>query len=195
MDMYVIRCLPNRSTGISPFVAMHGWEPTTPLQLLYNGWVQKGLGPINLEEWVQVNTERVQNVRDISIGSQVTNSTKRKEDWDKKAQVRQFEKGDRVHMRKPGLSTKLEESWAGPYTILKRNLPLSYKVTTGDRILPFVHIQLLKLYTQRESTEKVKRVTTVLDPHTISDSIEDQYAEAKVTGIATSGNREADIAS
>jgi len=42
---------------------------------------------------------------------------------------------------------------------------------------------------------KVEKVTTVLDPDTIRDSIEDSYAEAKVTGVATSGNRKADIAS
>ena len=31
MSLYLIRCMPNRSTGISPFVAKNGWEPTTPL--------------------------------------------------------------------------------------------------------------------------------------------------------------------
>ena len=34
MAMYFLRCMPSRTTGLSPFKAKHGWEPTTPLQIL-----------------------------------------------------------------------------------------------------------------------------------------------------------------
>ena len=54
-------------------------------------------------EWVEVNSERVQRMRDLAIANQLENSTKRKEEWDKQAQFRQFEKGDKVHI--------LEEEW------------------------------------------------------------------------------------
>ena len=94
MSLYFIRCMPNRSTGISPFLAMHGRDPSTPLQLSYKGCVQRDIGPIDLEEWVEVNSERVQRMRDLAIANQSENSTKRKEEWDKRAQFRQFEKGD-----------------------------------------------------------------------------------------------------
>ena len=60
MSLYFIRCMPNRSTGISPFVAKHSWESTTSLQLLVKGWVQRDIGPIDLEEWVAENSDRVQ---------------------------------------------------------------------------------------------------------------------------------------
>ena len=120
MSLYFIRCMPNRSTGISPFVAKHGWEPTTPLQLLYKEWVQKDIGPIDLEEWVAENSDRVQNMREVALANQSANSDKRKADWDRKAQFCQFDKGDRVYMRKSGLNTKLEDSWVGPYKVLKK---------------------------------------------------------------------------
>ena len=45
--------------------------------------------------------------------NQKANTEKSNTDWDKKAQFRQFEKGDRVYLRKSGLNTKLEDSWAG----------------------------------------------------------------------------------
>ena len=32
MCLYFLRCTPNRSAGISPFLLKHGWEPVTPLQ-------------------------------------------------------------------------------------------------------------------------------------------------------------------
>ena len=37
MALYFLHCTPNRSAGLSPFLLKHGWEPTTPLQLLYKG--------------------------------------------------------------------------------------------------------------------------------------------------------------
>jgi len=57
MALYFIRASPCESTGISPFLARQGWEPTTPVQLLYKAWAQHDLGEVDLEEWVMVNSE------------------------------------------------------------------------------------------------------------------------------------------
>ena len=193
MSLYFIRCMPSRSTGLSPFEMKHGWEPTTPLQLLYKGWVQQDLGPIDLEQWVAENSDRVQHMRDTAVVNLTDMTNKRKTEWDKHAQHRQFERGDKVYLRKSGLNTKLESSWAGPYTVVKRNSPLSYRVNTGDRVIPSVHIQQLKMYTSRPS-DQVKRVTSVLEPETEKDTMDNQYAEAKVTGKVENDSREADVA-
>ena len=42
----------------------HGWEPVTPIQLLYKGWIQQILENIDLEQWVIENSERIQNPRE-----------------------------------------------------------------------------------------------------------------------------------
>ena len=47
MALYFLHCTPNRSAGLSPFILKHGWEPTTPLQILYKGWVQTELVPMS----------------------------------------------------------------------------------------------------------------------------------------------------
>ena len=39
------------------------------------------------------------------------------------------------------------------------------------------------------------RVTSVLEPDTVTDQLEDQYAEAKVTGMVVVDSREWDIKS
>ena len=195
MALYFLRCMPNRSTGLSPFALKHGWEPTTPLQLLYKGWVQKDLGPIDLEQWVMENSDRVQRMRDTAVVTMNETTEQRKREWDRKAQTRQFDKGDKVYLRKSGTNTKLSDSWAGPYTVEKRNSPLSYRVNTGDRILQSVHVQLLKLYIPRPPEAVVKRVTTVLEPDSSTDTTEQQYAEATVTGKVVTETREADISS
>ena len=100
MALYFVRCMPNRATGLSPFKIKHGWEPTTPLQLLYKGWVQQDLGPIDLEDWTLLNAEKIQHMREVSVVNLKANSEARKKSWDRKAQDRQFEKGDQVYLRK-----------------------------------------------------------------------------------------------
>ena len=109
------------------------------------------------------------------------------------AQNRQFEKGDQVYLRKSGMNTKLADSWDRPFLIDKRNTPLSYRVNTGDRVIPSVHIQLLNTYQPRQEEHRVHRVTSVLEPDTVDDQLDDQYAGAKVSGSVENENREKDI--
>ena len=97
-------------------------------------------------------------------------------------------------MRKAGTNTKLSESWEGPFKVERKNSPLSYRVNLGDRILPSVHIQLLKEFVERQGDLKVSRVTSVLDQDTGEDSLEDRYAEAHVTGTAVNSSRAEDKA-
>ena len=170
MALYFIRCSPCSATGISPFMAKQGWESATPVQLLYEGWAQTDLGDIDLEDWLMVNAERVQSLREKATVTKQSVSKQRKQAWDAKAQAREFDRGDEVLMRKPGINTKLAESWEGPYTVVKRNSPLSYKINTEDRVIPSVHVQLLKKYLTRSDNPKVTRVTSVFEPDT------DKYA-------------------
>ena len=69
MCLHFMHCNPHRSAGISPFLLKHSWEPVTPLQFLYKGWVQISLGMVDLEQWVIENIERVQNLRDQAVGT------------------------------------------------------------------------------------------------------------------------------
>ena len=193
MALYFVKCMPNRSSCLSPFALKHGWEPTKLFQLLYKGWVPQDLGPIELEQWVAENAETVQRLRDQAVANMQTCSGTRKASWDKKAQVREIAKGDQVYMRKSGTNTKLTESWAGPYTVVKKNSPLSYRISTGDLTIPSVHVQLLKKYTPREQQSSVRMVTTVLEPDTESDSMNNQYTEVSLSGVAQAESRDKDV--
>ena len=61
--LYFICSSPCSATGKSPFMARQGWEPATPIQLLYNSWVQTDLGEVDLQEWVMENADRVEIAR------------------------------------------------------------------------------------------------------------------------------------
>ena len=177
MALYFLRCTPSASTGVSPFLLTHGWEPVTPLQVLYQSWVQSDMGGVDLSQWVLENTDRLECARDVATSKQLEVIAKRKDVWDKKARPRSFCEGDLVWVRKPELDMKLRESWEGPGKVLKVNSPMSYRVETNKRVIPTIHIQQLKSYHQPQS---VKRVTAVLEQDSEGEDILDRYAEAKV---------------
>ena len=193
MALYFIRSSPCVFSGFLPFMLKHGWEPVTPLQLLYKGWVQESLGEIDLEDQVIQNTERVHALREKVVLNYTECSKIRKQKWDKKAKPRAFEVGQLVLIRKPGLCQKLSHSWVGPYPIVRINSPLSYQVDTENGRKQVVHVQCLKRYVERETPTVIKRVTTVLDPDTPEDSMDSSYAELNVTGQVDVQTRESDV--
>ena len=194
MALYFIRYSPCSATRMSPFLARQDWEPATPLQMLYKSWAQTDLGDIDLQDWVMLNAERVQSLREKAVVTKQDVSKQRKLLWDTKAKAREFSKGEEVLMRKPGINMKLAESWEGPHTV-KRNSPLSYQIDTGDRVIPSVHVQLLKQYLTKTDNPRVSRVTSVFEPDTVSDTIIDWYSEVQVSGEELDGKQAADVRS
>jgi len=146
-----------------------------------------------LQLWVLENAERVESFREKSIQNIAEVTQKRKIKWDEKAKVREFEIGEEVLMKKPGLNFKLEECWEGPFTITKKNSPVSYGVDTGVRRLASVHVQLLKKYLRNAENLKVGRATSVMEPDTEKDDILDRFAEVKVKGDSLSKDQEGEI--
>ena len=193
MALFFMRMTPCVSSGVSPILLKHGWEPNTPLQLLYKGWVQEDLGDDELDQWIAENTERVQRLRDKAKVNYKECSRIRKEKWDKTAKLRGFNVGDFVLMRKSGYCEKLSESWPGPYKVVKVNSPLSYQLDLGTRYKQSVHIQLLKKYEGRRDDVLVKKVTTFLDPDTKNDTMEHTYSEVQLQEDVVHPSREKDI--
>ena len=64
----------------------------------------------------------------------------------------------------------------------------------GDRVIPSVHVQLLKQYMPRSTEQQVRRVTSVLQPDRDTDTMDTQYTEATVTGKVETDSRDTDIA-
>ena len=86
--LYFIRMSPNSSSGFSPFLIMHGWELVTPVQLLFKGWVGEESKTIDLQEWIMENMERVQDLRDKTVGNYMEAMEKWKVVLDRRAQER-----------------------------------------------------------------------------------------------------------
>ena len=146
MALYFICRTPSASTGLSPFMGKQGWEPATPIQLLYKAWGQTDLGNVDLTEWFAENAERIECVRDQAVLSKTVVADKRKTKWDSTARHREFKVGDEVLVRKPGINLKLSDSWEYPFVVCKKNSPLSYSVDTGQetRICPCPATQAIR---------------------------------------------------
>jgi len=170
--LYFMRSVPSDATGLSPFLVKQGWEPSTPLGLLYESWLDGELEGLDLTEFVVENSERVEHLRESSSLKLRETGESRKNKWDGKAKERGFSVGEEILMRKPGLCGKLETSWEGPYVILRENSPLTYAVDIGDRTIPSVHISLLKKYMRETEVATISRATTVIDSDTANDKIE-----------------------
>ena len=67
MALYFIRSTPCNATGLSPFMARQGWEPVTPIQVLYKTWAQTDLGDVNLADWISENSKRVELAREKAL--------------------------------------------------------------------------------------------------------------------------------
>ena len=206
MALYFLRSTPCSATGLSPFMARQSWEPATPLRLLYRVWAGQDVGNVDLDEWVVLNSERVEAIRDSTMAAKLDVAAKRKIKWDRKAKERIFSVGDKVLIRKPGMTLKLEDTWEGPFLIFRVNSPLSYGVDLGDRKVPSMHVSLLKKFYEPPVTTqpsenspvvtdpRVSRVTSVLEPDSPGDEITDRLAEVKIEGDDLSPSQKADIA-
>lgn len=85
----------------------------------------------------------------------------RKKVHDKHKILRKFDIGQKVWCRIPGLTHKLEESWGGPYVITEQISEVNYRIRhcLGKRKAKVVHINSIKLYTEREDV--VNRIMVV----------------------------------
>ena len=125
--------------------------------------------------------------RDRATATALKVTEKREEQWNKKAVSREFSVGDSMWIRRPGLDTKLRESWIGPCKVVKKNSSVSYSIQTEDRLIPTVHIQQMK---HDCTMTKVKWVTSILKEDTENDIITDRFAEAKVKEKDLSGEQQ-----
>ena len=48
LALYFLRMTPNGSTGFSPYLIVHGWEPANPLEVLQQGWLEEELREMDM---------------------------------------------------------------------------------------------------------------------------------------------------
>ena len=173
--LFALRAAPNRDTQFSPFELVYGRRVRTPLDIVHQGWAETEFRQLDVEEWAQWLVEKLEVWHSVMKEKGEEASHKRKEGFDKKAVCREFEVGDLVLCRIPGMIPKLRESWHGPYPIVGKLNRVDYKVELGRGRCRVLHINNLKRYWVREAD--VMRLVVVAE-----DFEEDEAIGTKVRG-------------
>ena len=155
--VYAYNTSTNESTQQTPYYLVFGTEPRSYIDNLFQVQMLAD-EPIDREEQIaRVVIARVKARKEIQTSQEknkirVNDSRRRVE----------FQVGDRVLLRMKHLKTskdgKLKPKYSGPYVVLKRLSPLTYRLTKtkGSYKSSVVHVKRLKLYRRRETeTERV----------------------------------------
>ena len=191
LALYFLRMTPSSTTGFSPYMIVHGWEPASPLEVVKEGLLQENFEDIDIISWVRENMERVENIADNITGKQAEATTRRKDKRDKYSKSRELEPGTQVLYRTPGMNAKLTDSWEGPYLIDKKLGPVTYSITVeGNKRKKIAHINTLKEY-----NESIRRITAILEEDKQNDDISDTNNKIKLVPDDAHAERQADIQS
>ena len=88
---------------------------------------------IHVCKWVEELQERFEIIRDCVKEKKEKAKRKMKEEYDKKARVRELKEGSLVLLRVPGLHNKLDDMWDGPFEVCKRLRDMNYEVAVPNK--------------------------------------------------------------
>ncbi len=136
-----------------------GHNIRTPLDLLYDGWVDDNCGGMELGEWVDSLREQLEMLWHSATDIGLKEREKREEAYNRGKIVRTFEVGNRILIS--SMIAKLQDSWEGPY---------EYKVgEEGEKLrTKVIHVNNAKLYVERE--EFVGKVTVYAEEGDLFES-------------------------
>ncbi len=126
--LFVLREMPHKDSGFSPFDLVYGFRVRTPLDALYHGLFECESKKLGVCEWVMRMAERLEGLRDCAALGLAKGKESRLQYVNRGCKLRTFKEGELVLYRVPGLSCKLSDSWQGPYIIMKRVGEVNYRI-------------------------------------------------------------------
>jgi len=64
LALFALRQVPNRDLGYSPHCIVYGRDVLGPLDLLYEGWVERPFDPVDVDEWLVSLNDRLAVISD-----------------------------------------------------------------------------------------------------------------------------------
>jgi hypothetical protein len=171
--------------GFSPFELVFGHTVRGPLKLLKEKWLSEQDPQVNLLEYVSTFKNRLHRALEIARSNLKEGQAVMKTWYDKSAQDRQFQVGDKVLVLFPILGSPLQAKYHGPYEVKRKVNDLNYIVTTPDRRKnhQLCHINMLKGYhTRSETVDTPPSVITEETPTSVSAVTPAQNCEQKHDG-------------
>lgn len=142
------------STGYTPFEMIHGYIPKDPIETQ----LVKTKPQLAASEWVKSIHDRARLQQETGLSRQVRRAATQAKQHDKGKKLKSIKIGDlvRVDMSQrinPQIK-KLSRMWKGPYTVIRKCGPVSFRVMDPDgfELNDAVHIdRLMKINDERQS--------------------------------------------
>ncbi len=171
LALFALRQVPNRDLGYSPHCIVYGRDVLGPLNVVYEGWVERPFDPVDVDEWLVSLNDRLAVISDSVAANQSVSSGKRAECAKKGVRDKPLEIGSLVLMRIPGIKASLQAAWEGPYSVVSRSSDVTYRVSKGDdHPVKVAHRCNLKVYTPRPALQ-ANAITVVAEDCGIDDSL------------------------
>ncbi len=144
--LFGIREVPQASTGFTPFELLFGRQPRGLLDVAKEAWEQQPAAHRSVIEHVREMRGRIDRVMPLVREHLSKAQQAQQRHYNRAAQPREFQPGDRVMVLVPTAACKFLATWQGPYTVLERIGPVMYRVRQPGRrrTEQLYHINLLK---------------------------------------------------
>ncbi|XP_050984340.1 uncharacterized protein LOC127176618 isoform X2 [Labeo rohita] len=144
--LFGVREVPQASTGFTPFELLFGRQPRGLLDVAKEAWEQQPARHRSVVEHVQQMREKIDQVMPLVREHLVQAQRSQQRHYDRAAQPRVFQPGERVLVLVPNAACKFLATWQGPYTVLERIGPVTYRLRQPGRRRTdqLYHINLLK---------------------------------------------------
>ncbi len=144
--LFGIREVPQASTGFTPFELLFGRQPRGLLDVAKGAWEQQPAAQRSVIEHVREMRERIDRVMPLVREHLSTAQQAQQRHYNRAAQPREFQPGDRVMVLVPTAACKFLATWQGPYTVLEKVGPVTYRIRQPGRrrLEQLYHVNLLK---------------------------------------------------
>lgn len=138
--------VPQASTGFTPFELLFGRQPRGLLDVAKEAWEQQPAPHRSVVEHVKEMREKIDRVMPLVREHLVKAQQAQQRYYNRAAQPREFQPGDRVMVFVPNSACKFLASSQGPYTVTEKVGPVTYRVRqpVRRRTEQIYHINLLK---------------------------------------------------
>ncbi|XP_053539534.1 uncharacterized protein LOC124628632 [Ictalurus punctatus] len=148
--LFAVRECPQASTGFTPFELLFGRRPRGLLDVAREAWEEQPSPFRSVVEYVQDMQARIDRVGPIVREHMLAAQEEQKKVYNRPAQPREFQPGDRVLLLVPSSACKFLARWQGPYTVLERRGPVNYRLQQPGKPKDgkLYHINLLKKWVE-----------------------------------------------
>ena len=177
---FAINNNPHATTHHSPHFLVHGVHARMPWDLRFPSRNQ--FKTASEHEWVRELTQRMQEAHEVVRALREESRDSQRARYNLSRSTVEFEDGSLVWLYvpavKPGLTPKLTNLWQGPYEILEKKSPVTYKLLDrtdraghrGRALEQVVHVNRLKRFISRD--EDLAGAVPELEPSDDFDAAE-----------------------